>query len=99
MAERSAHSPKCNKRGLIRHLGVNAARRIAEAQSIAPVVCVKFHNIAHRQDDSSSIPLANRGAYVPAFHSVVFTTATDYPEHPFDATPMAVAGVAAATLA
>src|SRR6266480_42333 len=41
--------------GLIKHLGVSTvnAEQVAEAQSIAPVVCVQnFYNIAHRQDDS-----------------------------------------------
>src|ERR1700750_386995 len=41
--------------GLIKHLGVStvSADQVAEAQSIAPVVCVQnFYNIANRQDDS-----------------------------------------------
>src|ERR1700690_2325877 len=41
--------------GLIRHLGLSTvnAEQIAEAQSIAPVVCVQnFYNIAHREDDA-----------------------------------------------
>src|SRR6266852_9423874 len=41
--------------GLIKHLGVSTvnAEQVAEAQSIAPVVCVQnFYNIANRRDDS-----------------------------------------------
>jgi pyridoxine 4-dehydrogenase len=57
--------------GLIKHLGVStvSAVQIAEAQSIAPVVCVQnFYNIAHRQDDSLIDSLAEQGiAYVPYF--------------------------------
>src|SRR4029079_11067390 len=40
--------------GLIKHLvvGTVAAEQVAEAQAIAPVVCVQnFYNIANRQDD------------------------------------------------
>src|SRR5438552_4071835 len=55
--------------GLIKHLGVSTvtAEQVAEAQSIAPVVCVQnFYNIAHRQDDSLIDSLAEKGiAYVP----------------------------------
>src|SRR6266568_2994215 len=55
--------------GLIKHLGVSTvtAEQIAEAQSIAPVVCVQnFYNIANRQDDSLIDSLAEQGiAYVP----------------------------------
>jgi pyridoxine 4-dehydrogenase len=57
--------------GLIKHLGVSTvgAEQIAEAQSIAPVVCVQnFYNIANRQDDSLIDSLAEQGiAYVPYF--------------------------------
>jgi len=57
--------------GLIKHLGVSTvtAEQVAEAQSIAPVVCVQnFYNIANRQDDSLIESLAQQGiAYVPYF--------------------------------
>jgi pyridoxine 4-dehydrogenase len=57
--------------GLIKYLGVStvSAAQIAEAQSIAPIVCVQnFYNIAHRQDDSLIDSLAEQGiAYVPYF--------------------------------
>ncbi len=57
--------------GLIKHLGLSTvnAEQIAEAQSIAPVVCVQnFYNIAHREDDALVDSLAAQGiAYVPYF--------------------------------
>jgi pyridoxine 4-dehydrogenase len=57
--------------GLIRHLGLStvSAGQIAEAQSIAPVVCVQnFYNLAHRGDDGLVDSLAAQGiAYVPYF--------------------------------
>jgi aryl-alcohol dehydrogenase-like predicted oxidoreductase len=57
--------------GLIKHLGVStvSAEQIAEAQSIAPVVCVQnFYNVAHRDDDDLIDSLAEQGiAYVPYF--------------------------------
>lgn len=59
------------REGLIKHLGVSTvtAEQIAEAQAIAPVVCVQnFYNIANRQDDSLIDALAEQGiAYVPYF--------------------------------
>jgi pyridoxine 4-dehydrogenase len=57
--------------GLIKHLGLSTvnAEQIAEAQSIAPVVCVQnFYNIANRADDELIDALAALGiAYVPYF--------------------------------
>ena len=57
--------------GLIKHLGIStvSAEQVAEAQSIAPIVCVQnFYNIANRQDDSLIDSLAGQGiAYVPYF--------------------------------
>ena len=59
------------REGLIRHLGVSTvtAEQIAEAQAIAPVVCVQnFYNLAHRVDDDLIDSLAAQGiAYVPYF--------------------------------
>ena len=59
------------REGLIRHLGISTvnAGQIAEAQSIAPVVCVQnFYNLAHRVDDDLIDALAGQGiAYVPYF--------------------------------
>lgn len=55
--------------GLIKHLGLSTANaeQIAEAQSIAPIVCVQnFYNLAHREDDDLIDSLAAQGiAYVP----------------------------------
>jgi pyridoxine 4-dehydrogenase len=57
--------------GLIKHLGLSTvtAEQVAEAQSIAPVVCVQnFYNIANRADDGLIDILAGHGiAYVPYF--------------------------------
>jgi aryl-alcohol dehydrogenase-like predicted oxidoreductase len=57
--------------GLIKHLGLSNvnAEQIAEAQSIAPVVCVQnLYNLAHRDDDDLIDALAAQNiAYVPFF--------------------------------
>jgi aryl-alcohol dehydrogenase-like predicted oxidoreductase len=59
------------REGLIRHLGLSTvnAEQIAEAQAIAPVVCVQnSYNVAHRADDGLIDELAAQGiAYVPYF--------------------------------
>ncbi|GHF52325.1 aryl-alcohol dehydrogenase-like predicted oxidoreductase [Amycolatopsis bartoniae] len=59
------------EQGLIRHLGLSTvnAEQVAEAQRIAPVVCVQnFYNVAHRTDDELIDSLAAQGiAYVPYF--------------------------------
>jgi len=85
--------------GLINHLGVStvSAAQIAEAQSIAPIVCVQnFYNIAHRQDDSLIDSLAEQGiAYVPYFplggFSPLQSDTLSSVAARFDTTPMAVA--------
>jgi aryl-alcohol dehydrogenase-like predicted oxidoreductase len=57
--------------GLIKHLGLStvSAEQIAEAQTIAPVVCVQnMYNVANREDDQLIESLAGEGiAYVPYF--------------------------------
>lgn len=57
--------------GLVRHIGLSTvnAEQVAEAQAIAPVVCVQnMYNIAHRTDDDLVDSLAEQGiAYVPYF--------------------------------
>jgi aryl-alcohol dehydrogenase-like predicted oxidoreductase len=57
--------------GLIGHLGVSnaTADQVAEAQGIAPIVCVQnMYNLAHRHDDDLIGRLAADGiAYVPFF--------------------------------
>jgi pyridoxine 4-dehydrogenase len=63
--------------GLIKHLGVStvSAEQVAEAQTMAPIVCVQnFYNIAHREDDALIDFLAEQGvAYVPYFPLGGFT--------------------------
>jgi pyridoxine 4-dehydrogenase len=85
--------------GLVRHLGIStvSADQIAEAQSIAPVVCVQnFYNLAHRVDDDLIDSLAAQGiAYVPYFPLGGFTplqsdTLSSVAGR-LDTTPMAVA--------
>ena len=62
---------------MIKHLGIStvSAEQIAEAQSIAPIVCVQnFYNVAHRDDDELIDSLAAQGiAYVPYFPLGGFT--------------------------
>jgi len=59
------------RKGLVRHLGLSNASsaQVAEAQRIAPVVCVQNHyNLVHRHDDGFIDELAGKGiAYVPFF--------------------------------
>lgn len=59
------------REGLIRHLGLStvSAEQVAEAQAIAPIVCVQnMYNIANRGDDELIDSLAAQGiAYVPYF--------------------------------
>lgn len=87
------------QQGLIKHLGVSTvnAAQIAEAQSIAPVVCVQnFYNIANRQDDALIDDLAAQGiAYVPYFplggFSPLQSDTLNAVAERLNATPMAVA--------
>jgi len=71
LAEPFAVLAELQQEGLIRHLGVStvSAGQVAEAQSIAPVVCVQnLYNIANRADDELIDSLAAQGiAYVPYF--------------------------------
>jgi pyridoxine 4-dehydrogenase len=71
LAEPFAALAQLQQEGLIRHLGVStvSAEQVAEAQSIAPIVCVQnFYNLAHRVDDELIESLAAQGiAYVPYF--------------------------------
>ncbi len=85
--------------GLIRHLGLSTvnAEQIAEAQSIAPVVCVQnFYNVAHRIDDDLIDSLLGQGiAYVPYFplggFSPLQSDVLDAVASGLGASPMAVA--------
>ncbi len=71
IAERFAVLAGLRDQGLIRHLGLSTvdADQLAEAQAIAPVVCVQnFYNLARREDDALVGLTARRGiAYVPYF--------------------------------
>jgi pyridoxine 4-dehydrogenase len=85
--------------GLIKHLGVStvSAEQIAEAQSIAPIVCVQnFYNLAHRVDDELIDSLAAQDiAYVPYFPLGGFTPlqsgTLESVAARLEATPMALA--------
>ncbi|MEW2269384.1 aldo/keto reductase family oxidoreductase [Streptomyces griseofuscus] len=87
------------QQGLIRHLGVSnaTAEQVAEAQAIAPIVCVQnMYNLAHRQDDELIDELAEQGiAYVPFFPLGGFnplqSSALTAVATRLDATPMSVA--------
>src|SRR5947209_11601473 len=55
LAEPFGALAEMQQEGLIRHLGVSTvnAEQVAEAQSIAPVVCVQnLYNLANRRDDN-----------------------------------------------
>jgi pyridoxine 4-dehydrogenase len=71
IAEPFSALAKLQQEGLIKHLGLSTvtAEQIAEARSIAPIVCVQnFYNVAHRADDDLIDSLAAEGiAYVPYF--------------------------------
>ncbi|MEE1798358.1 aldo/keto reductase family oxidoreductase [Streptomyces sp. JV176] len=87
------------RQGLIRHLGVSnaTAEQVAEAQTIAPIVCVQnMYNLASRQDDELVDTLAEEGiAYVPFFplggFSPLQSSALSTVASRLDATPMSVA--------
>ena len=87
------------QQGLIRHLGLSnvTARQIAQARTIAPVVCVQnYYNLAHRADDPLIDELAAVGiAYVPFFplggFSPLQSSALSEVAARLDATPMQVA--------
>ena len=71
VAERFAALAALRDQGKIRHLGVSnaTAEQLAEARTIAPVVCVQNeYNLAHRGDDALVDACAADGiAYVPFF--------------------------------
>ncbi|WP_017933008.1 oxidoreductase [Nocardioides sp. Iso805N] len=87
------------EQGLIRHLGLSTvnAEQLAEAQQIAPVVCVQnFYNLAHRVDDALVDLTAEQGiAFVPYFplggFSPLQSDALDVVAKRLDATPLSVA--------
>ena len=71
IAEQFTALAELQQQGLIRHLGLSTvnAEQLAEAQSIAPVVCVQnMYNIARRADDALVDRTAQQGiAFVPYF--------------------------------
>jgi pyridoxine 4-dehydrogenase len=87
------------RQGLIRHLGLSnvSAQQFAEAQTIAPIVCIQnLYNIAQRSDDAFIDDLAQKGVpYVPFFPLGGFTplqsAELDQVAASLRATPMQVA--------
>jgi len=87
------------RQGKIRHLGLSTvvAAQVAEAQKLAPVVCVQnLYNVAKRTDDALVADLAKQGiAYVPYFplggFSPLQSTTLDTIAASIEATPMQVA--------
>jgi pyridoxine 4-dehydrogenase len=85
--------------GLIRHLGLSTvnADQLAEAQAIAPVVCIQnFYNVAHREEEDLLRLTAEQGiAFVPYFplggFSPLQSGELDAVAKRLEATPLAVA--------
>jgi aryl-alcohol dehydrogenase-like predicted oxidoreductase len=71
IAEQFGVMVEMQQEGLVRHIGVSTfnAEQIAEARSMAPIVCVQnMYNLANRGDDELIDSLAADGiAYVPYF--------------------------------
>lgn len=69
--ERITILAELREQGLIRHIGLSnvSAKQVAEAQKIAPIVCVQnMYNMIVRADDALVDILAKQGiAYVPFF--------------------------------
>ena len=85
--------------GLIRHLGLSnvTPEQVAEARTLAPIVCVQnFYNVANRQDDAlidslnteniAYVPFFPLGGFSPLQSEVLSSVVTR-----LDATPMSVA--------
>lgn len=85
--------------GLIGHIGLSnvTATQVAQAQRIAPIVCVQNqYNLVHREDDALVDSLAAQGiAYVPFFplggFSPIRSAALSKIAASIDATPMQTA--------
>jgi pyridoxine 4-dehydrogenase len=77
IAEALATLVQLQAEGLVRHIGVSnvTAAQLAEAQQLAPIVCVQNqYNLATRGDDAMIDALAAQGiAYVPFFPLGGFT--------------------------
>jgi pyridoxine 4-dehydrogenase len=71
IAEQFGALAELRTQGLIRHLGLSTVdvKQLAEAQGIAPVVCVQnFYNVARREDDALVDLTAREAiAFVPYF--------------------------------
>jgi pyridoxine 4-dehydrogenase len=99
IAEQFGALAELREQGLIRHLGLSTvdAEQLAEAQAIAPVVCVQnLYNLARRDDDPLVDLTAAQGiAYVPYFPLGGFSPLQSATLHTvadrLDTTPMAVA--------
>ena len=99
IAEQFGALAELQQQGLIRHLGLStvSAEQLAEAQPIAPVVCVQnLYNIARRDDDALVDLTARQGiAFVPYFplggFSPLQSDALEAVAKRLDTTPMAVA--------
>jgi aryl-alcohol dehydrogenase-like predicted oxidoreductase len=99
IAEQFGALAELQQQGLIRHLGLStvSAGQLAEAQAIAPVVCVQnMYNVARRGDDALVDLTAAQGiAYVPYFPLGGFSPLQSDILHTvagrLGATPMAVA--------
>jgi pyridoxine 4-dehydrogenase len=99
IAEQFEALAELRQQGLIRHLGLSTvnADQLAEAQSIAPVVCVQnLYNVARRDDDALVDLTARQAiAFVPYFplggFSPLQSDALDAVAKRLDASPMAVA--------
>lgn len=99
IAEAFGALAELREQGLIRYLGLSTvnAEQLAEAQTIAPVVCVQnFYNIANRRDDELIDSTARQGiAYVPYFPLGGFSPLQSETLHKvaadLDATPLAIA--------
>lgn len=87
------------EQGKIRHLGLSTvtAEQLAEAQEIAPVVCVQnLYNLAQRADDPLVDSTAEQGiAFVPYFplggFSSLASESLDHVAAQLNATPLSVA--------
>jgi pyridoxine 4-dehydrogenase len=99
IAEQFETLAELRQEGLIRHLGLSTvtADQLAEAQSIAPVVCVQnLYNVARRGDDALVELTARLGvAFVPYFplggFSPLQSDALELVAKGLGTTPMAVA--------
>ena len=99
MTEPMTVMAELQQQGLIRHIGVSNvnAAQFAEAQKVAPIVCVQnMYNLAHREDDAFLDDLAKQGvAFVPFFplggFSPLQSSALDTVAASLGATPMQVA--------